>query len=765
MTIFALMAIFSIIGVQAEGNVAKIGEAEYATFVEAVNAAGTGQTVELLQNASFDGGLVIEKNLTIDGKGFTLTDVGEKPSDAEQGFSIMVDSGTVKVQNITIDRKNAKPYGIFRLNGNTARTLELGDNVKIKNGSGNGAAVLVQSSNGVLKVTGSNVELENCNGSFGAIGLLNNAVAQIESSIKIFTTVSVKDLNGIGVFNNSKLTMKAGTISGYTNGVAVGTNGWGQSSSNESVSNLGEGVSIQSCGNVGIALDGAGTVNTSASISGCTTPVKISYTGEAGKAPGTINIKGGTITGTGYVIVVEDGTVNITGGEINGNDNVVRVSKGTVNIMGGTVNVANSAAINATGGTVNISGGTVKGNTNLVYTNDTKAVVNVKGGSIESTGVSINANNGTVNISGGKVNAKGTAIYMAGNAGTVVEINGGTVTGNKTLKGIHLGMGTVNLKNGTINDFEYGIRVLGGTLNVSGGTIESCKFGIGAEKGTVSMTGGTIRNCKSTTGTPGMGIYVNKTDALNVNVSGGTITGCDSGLNIADNNEATLAGDVTVTGNTGSNIWVPGAGKLYISGKFNGTIRIKTSNRDKGMTENVIPASDFEGIRDLSCITNDYDQSFFGYCNMETKTFGWTKHPEVAITSTDSGVYENDKGATLGAIRFITEFQAVPTDAIEYIGTYVLNAETVNTSAIPVNTKFVKFESDELTKLSADSKNAYAVDVINIEDINFGKPVIGISFVKLKGIDTPRYATAVVKNVNIDKNLGISDGTNFAAQE
>ena len=760
MTIFALMAIFSIIGVQAEGNVAKIGETEYATFVKAVNAAGSGQTVELLQNASFDGGLVIAKNLTIDGKGFTLTDVGEKPSDAEQGFSIMVDSETVKVQNITIDRKNAKPYGIFRLNGNKARTLELGDNVKIKNGSGNGAAVLVQSSNGVLKVTGSNVELENCNGSFGAIALLNNAVAQIESSIKIFTTVSVKDLNGIGVFNNSKLTMKAGTISGYTNGVAVGTNGWGQSSSNESVSNLGEGVSIQSCGNVGIALDGAGTVNTSASISGCTTPVKISYTGEAGKAPGTINIKGGTITGTGYVIVVEDGTVNITGGEINGNNDVVRVSKGTVNITGGTVNVVDSAAINATGGTVNISGGTVKGNTNLVYTNDTKAVVNVKGGSIESTGVSINANNGTVNISGGKVNAKGTAIYMAGNAGTVVEINGGTVTGNKTLKGIHLGMGTVNLKNGTINDFEYGIRVLGGTLNVSGGTIETCTYGIGAGKGTVSMTGGKITGCTTA------GLFVNKpdkTDTLSVKVSGGTMTKSGSGINLASGgNEVTLAGNTEVTGNKGSDIWIPADGTLWISGKFTGKVTVSSQG---SVEKNIKVASDFEGLSDLSCITNRYDGSRFAYYNKTSNAFGWTKHPEVAITSTDSGVYENDKGATLGAIRFITEFQAVPTDAIEYIGTYVLNAETVNTSAIPVDTKFVKFESDELTKLSADSKNAYAVDVINIEDINFGKPVIGISFVKLKGIDTPRYATAVVKNVNIDKNLGISDGTNFAAQE
>ena len=742
MTIFALMAIFSIIGVQAEGNVAKIGEAEYATFDLAVAAATEGQTVELTANAEFSGGVTIDKSITIDGGGYTLTDTGENST---YNHSIKITGGDVTVQNITIERATpnggTKSYGIFWLTGNTTRSLTLTGNVTLKNGNGNGAGVIVEGNYGTLKITGNGVKFENCNGYGGALFLANNAKAVIENVDIISTVKPGIDRNGIGVLDNGNLKITSGTISGYYKaGIGVANydgNKW------SATVDVGEGVKIESCTN-GIEVGGPATVDTSATISNCTTPVKISHMGATGKTPGTININGGEITGT---------------------SNVIKVSAGTVNVTGGTVNVADSAAINATGGTVNIKGGTVKGNTNLVYTNGTDAVVNVTGGTIESTGASINANNGTVNISDGTINAKGTAIYMAGNAGTVVEINGGTVTGNKTLKGIHLEKGTVNLKNGTINDFDYGIRVLGGTLNVSGGTIESCKFGIGAEKGTVSMTGGTIRNCKSTTGTPGMGIYVNKTGTLNVNVSGGTITGCDSGLNIADNNEATLAGDVTVTGNTGSNIWVPGAGKLYISGKFNGTIRIKTSNRDKGMTENVIPASDFEGIRDLSCITNDYDQSFFGYCNMETKTFGWTKHPEVAITATDSGVYKTANGETFGVVRFISEFLAEPTDAIEYFGTYVINAETVNTSAIPVNTKFVKFESDELKNLSADSKNAYAVDVINIEDINFGKPVIGISFVKLKGIDTPRYATAVVKNVKIDKNLGISDGTNFAAQE
>lgn len=754
MTIFALMAIFSIIGVQAEGNAAKIAETgtEYATFVEAVNAAETGQTVELLQNASFDGGVEINKSITIDGGGYTLNDVGENSA---YNHSIKITAGDVKVQNITITRTISKSYGFFWLYGNTKRSLTFLDNVTIKNVKGsNGAAVYAESNNGTINVTGENVKFEDCSAAgFGVIGLANNAKAVI-NNIDIISTTSAAG-NGIGVFDNGNLDMKAGTISGYGKaGIGVAN-----SSGNRWLATVkaGEGVEIKSC-NYGIEVGGPSNVDTAATISDCTTPVKISHMGVAGKAPGTINIKGGTITGTGYVIVVEDGTVNITGGEINGNNDVVRVSKGTVNIMGGTVNVANSAAINATGGTVNISGGTVTGGTNLIYTNGAEVTVNVTDGSIESTGVSINANNGTVNISSGTINANGSAIYMAGAATAVVEINGGTISGNNTAKGIHLEKGTVNMNNGAIKNFVYGIRVLGGTLNVSGGTIETCTYGIGAGKGTVSMTDGTITGCTTA------GLFVNKTDktdTLSVKVSGGKMTGSGSGINLASGgNEVTLAGNTEVTGNKGSDIWIPADGTLWISGKFTGKVTAKVSS-----LENIKPASDFEGLSDLSCITNGNDGTRFAYYNKTSKAFGWTKHPEVAITSTDSGVYKTESGATLGAIRFITEFQAVPTDAIEYIGTYVLNAETVNTSAIPEGTKFVKFESDELTNLSADSKNAYAVDVINIENINFGKPVIGISFVKLKGIDTPRYATAVVKNIDTNKYLGISDGTDFAAQE
>lgn len=56
----------------AEGNVARVGDVEYATFDEAFAAATDGQTVTLLANATTKG-LDVRKDVTVDGGDHTLT--------------------------------------------------------------------------------------------------------------------------------------------------------------------------------------------------------------------------------------------------------------------------------------------------------------------------------------------------------------------------------------------------------------------------------------------------------------------------------------------------------------------------------------------------------------------------------------------------------------------------------------------------------------------------------------------------------------------
>lgn len=55
----------------AEGNVARVGDVEYATFDEAFAAATDGQTVTLLANATTKG-LDVRKDVTVDGAGYSL---------------------------------------------------------------------------------------------------------------------------------------------------------------------------------------------------------------------------------------------------------------------------------------------------------------------------------------------------------------------------------------------------------------------------------------------------------------------------------------------------------------------------------------------------------------------------------------------------------------------------------------------------------------------------------------------------------------------
>lgn len=578
MMVFAFLAIFTLAGVQAaDGNAARVVETgtEYAAFEEAISAAETGQTVELLQNAEFSGGMTIDKNLTIDGKGFALTDTG-----TESTFSVKITSGTVTVKNITIKRDKQK-IGFFHLPQDGA-TLVLSDNVTMDGlKGGDAAAVLLEGGMGCkLNITGENVKMINCTGYFGAIGATNYSVVTINNVEITLTDKSGTARNGIGVFNNAKLTMYAGKISGYQKaGIGLGNENWHKKVGANCVVNIGSDVIIEDCV-TGIYMAG--------------TP-KISMAG--------------TITG---------------------------------------------------------------GNTGINATND--------------------------------------------------------------------------------SEFEFA-----GTLEFSG-TITNCKKGINAAGGTVNITGGLISECHDVNASnvkTGAGIYVS---GATVTVSGGSVTGSDNGIQLADNSAATVTGTANITGNT-TNTWIPGTSTLYISGTLSGKVGIKTGlDTDERMANNVKATDDFTGLANLGCITNDWNGSRFGYYN--GATFGWTKHPE-PTASTDSGIYRTEEGGeNLGVIRFITEFSAENAEAIEYVGLYALNADTVKATEIPDGTKFERFDNG-----FAAGKNAYAVDVISISRINFEKPVTGVVFVKIKGVETPVYLVVSGAKVNTDKYLGINAESDFAAQE
>lgn len=93
-------------------NVAKIGTTEYATLQEAINAATSGQTVELMSNVSVSATQNITKGITIDGKGFTVTNTVAAGNSA----FVLTGTGDVTFTNIKITATNG--HGIQAGNSN-----------------------------------------------------------------------------------------------------------------------------------------------------------------------------------------------------------------------------------------------------------------------------------------------------------------------------------------------------------------------------------------------------------------------------------------------------------------------------------------------------------------------------------------------------------------------------------------------------------------------------------------------------------------------
>ena len=92
-----------VVGAAETVNVAKIGDTEYATLQAAIDAAQAGDTVTLLKDITLgtyvqgksDAAVTINKSITLDGNGKTLT------SKAGRAINVNV-AGDVEIENLTI---------------------------------------------------------------------------------------------------------------------------------------------------------------------------------------------------------------------------------------------------------------------------------------------------------------------------------------------------------------------------------------------------------------------------------------------------------------------------------------------------------------------------------------------------------------------------------------------------------------------------------------------------------------------------------------
>ena len=234
---------------------------------------------------------------------------------------------------------------------------------------------------------------------------------------------------------------------------------------------------------------------------------------------------------------MDGGAIDVTGSGAYG----IQVNSGcTATINGGSVS-SQASGINDLG-TVNVNGGSVSGSPAIYLTNgtgSTKCALNVSGGTITSSGVAIRGTSAT----------NGIDVTMT--AGTVT----GTSPTGSALSAIQMSPGwDVTLSGGTIacdGDTSYGVLVAGsstltvdGNVSISGSVAGIASNGTADElnsKAVISISAGNISGA--------LGLYLPSVGGKTT-ISGGTITGSRTGVEVRAGSLEVTGGDITSTATT-----------------------------------------------------------------------------------------------------------------------------------------------------------------------------------------------------------------------
>lgn len=297
----------------------------------------------------------------------------------------------------------------------------------------------------------------------------------------------------------------------------------------------------------------------------------------------TINISGGTLTGSGdkffdichnYVdINISGGTLTTTGGKlfniqggntdinisgdayIEGKNMVIYPNSNTnVTITGGTVHATADSTIYLDGKSnvkVNISGGTVSADHTAIKDVNTNSncQINISGSAkVTSTYMTIATYGSgmTYNISGGTLDSVNDSTIYIDQSNNTYNISGGTITAPKeAIKDVNANKGSiVNISDNAIitaGSYTISSKGTGYKYNITGGTISGDFITVYPGNNSVfNISGGTISAKNDST------IYFDGTKTSSINISGGTITAPKETVKAM----GTLTIDFNITGGT-----------------------------------------------------------------------------------------------------------------------------------------------------------------------------------------------------------------------
>ena len=310
----------------AEGKVAEVNDVQYDTLAEAITKADDGDVVYLLQNYDINASQVINKGITLNLGGNTLTiKYAEGVTDK---YGLKFTSGTSTITNGTIVDERSKDNETYAWKA-----------VSIVGGAS-------LNTNNVYIYSYQPRSLEDYN---YAIRAEANATTGDYGTLKLDSGTYIGEYKNTGTYDTYGVVGVA-VLGAYSSGNSVPENYTGETLI------VNSGVTINT---TGFAISGNGTKHgTTIAINGGSITSKES-TGIYHPQYGVLNVNGGSITGGVTGIEIRSGELNMTGGVVTGLGNPAGVESngnGTTSTGAGIAIAQHTTklpiALNITGGTV-----------------------------------------------------------------------------------------------------------------------------------------------------------------------------------------------------------------------------------------------------------------------------------------------------------------------------------------------------------------------------------------------------------------------------
>jgi hypothetical protein len=450
--------------------VAQVGEgAKYATLQEAVDAAGSGDTVTLLKDVTVTSAVTVAS-----GKEFTLDLNGHTLSRTDHWWAIE-NSGNLTIQDSGANGKISAPGAIQNKAGAT---------LTLKSGTIDGTSVETINNKGTAYVQGATVTNSN-----GGAGFENYGALTVSSG-------SVSGHNGINNYYNGYLTVSGGSVTGYYCGVY-------SSKGNSTV--IVTGGTITGTNEHGILSFGANstvTVSGTAKIEGKDYGILNGATSEDGNKPyacGPLTITGGEVTGE-YGVYVVGSEATLSGGTITGSVQSVTLQQGANVTVKDNVSLASESGFG-----IVVLGYQYNGSVTNNYVDETSTPTT------------------KLTVSGGTI--KTGAFAISGNGSydhTNIDISGGTIESTESVAIYHPQVGDLTISGGTITGASGGVQYCGaGTVTISAGTLQSTYQATNFPTKDAAQGDGSFADGAALSIISRAGGYQSIGDTMTVNITGG----------------------------------------------------------------------------------------------------------------------------------------------------------------------------------------------------------------------------------------------------